>query len=89
MVLTDIQRRALELLAKQSRRMRPGEIGSELWDGFRAPQCYARPAGKVLKRLEELGLVRWESREHELRGDWGWRITERGRDVLGKLGEAR
>lgn len=34
-------------------------LGEELWGkAYRLPQHYARPAGKLLKRMESLGLVR-------------------------------
>lgn len=44
-------------------RLRPGltctEIGDDLWGRvYRKPQCYARPAGKLVKRAIAAGSVR-------------------------------
>lgn len=48
------------------------ELGSHLWSGkagrpSRNRQCYARPAGKIVKALVALGLVRRAMR-HECGG---------------------
>jgi len=54
-----------------------GFIGEQLWgNGTRMPQHYARPAGRVLNRLREAGLV---VRVHRGGKDFmGWQITEAG-----------
>jgi hypothetical protein len=55
-------------------------LGASLWrhgyQGGRKPQAYARPAGKVLRRLERLGLVLYKYRKH---GSFLWCLTEKGR----------
>jgi len=73
--MTAIEKACLELLAKGP--LPTGTVGSELWqqrDRHRMPQHYARPAGKLLRRLERRGLVTWgENYRH-----WVWKLTVRG-----------
>jgi hypothetical protein len=79
--LSNIQRRMLGILDDTPRRV--GWLGAKLWfattQGFnRQPQHFARPAGKVLRALEAVGLARWCSNP----SDWGWVITAAGRAAL-------
>lgn len=55
--MTDIEQRVMELL--KERPCSCTEIGEHLWcRGRKARQSYARPAGKIIKRLIEAGIVR-------------------------------
>ena len=76
------------------------EVGNTLWgslhpllglhDGHPKPQAYARPAGKILRRLEERGLVFVESTQRvpqespgrSSRHRFVWVITHRGAKAL-------
>lgn len=57
------EKRVVSLLSS-----RPGlsctEIGETLWGGINKRQSYARPAGRIMKRLLNAGRVRehWEPR---------------------------
>ena len=78
--MTLADERALEVLRRENGRLvGPGYVGSELWgERQRGGNCscpWARPAGKVLKRLERAGLAEWV---HE-GSSWGWRVTEKGK----------
>lgn len=53
--LTNIEQRAIKLLARP---MTCTELGEALWGQmWRNPQSYARPAGKIIRRLIAAGLV--------------------------------
>lgn len=52
--MSDIDNKALALLTEPTTCT---ELGEELWGGVRKRQCYARPAGKIIKRLVEAKLV--------------------------------
>lgn len=62
------------LYLRRNGESRPGEIGQQVYEGSRKPQCYARPATNMLKRLQGLGLVEQFFRR------WGvcWDITFKG-----------
>lgn len=71
--MTDHDRRALKILARYGE-IRPGAMGEELSSSTRTtslPQHFARPGGKVLRRLVALGYA-------ELTLD-GWAITSLGK----------
>lgn len=52
-----IERRAIKILRKRGP-MTASNLGAELWGtASRKPQAYARPAGRLLKRLRDAGLV--------------------------------
>jgi len=54
--MSDIEQQVLALLTHGPKTCT--EVGSELWGTeYRNPQSYARPAGKVLRRLAEAGKV--------------------------------
>jgi hypothetical protein len=53
--VTETDEAVLKLLANGN--MTPTEIGETLWGGRRNRQAYARPAGKVLHRLQRMGKV--------------------------------
>jgi hypothetical protein len=82
--LTPSDHRALALLVGCEGLVRPGHFGELLWPGHRgAGNCscpHARPAGKVLKRLERAGLAEWVC---ESRSWFGWRATAAGRAAPG------
>ena len=81
--LSDFDLRALQLLASCTDLVKPGVFGSMLWPQTRRPpQAFARPAGKVLRRLETAGCAEWRS-EREPRRNWGWRVTFDGRRRAG------
>lgn len=84
--LTEIERRALECMREWGRPVSAANLGDNVWR--RGPQdrrygncsCpFARPAGKVLKRLRELGLTELVSAEgrSDLHG-----LTALGRRVV-------
>jgi hypothetical protein len=81
--VTQIQQRCLqELVTESARLVRPGYMGTLLWENpcRRQTQHFARPAGRVLNSLKALGYV-----EHAHVGDdFGWRITWRGRQALAR-----
>lgn len=61
--MTAADRRAVEqirflMTLSHDRTFTCTELGERLFSGYRKRQCYARPAGKVIKRLVGLGLVR-------------------------------
>lgn len=66
--LTESDQRAIAALdylcdAAHDRTFTCSELGEYLYsDGHRKPQCYARPAGKVIKRLLAMGYVARSSR---------------------------
>lgn len=66
--MTEIDARALAIIVKRGP-ISCANLGDELWNRRRsAGNCscpYARPAGKVVKRLRELGLVEPEFRGHK------------------------
>ena len=49
-------------------------FGHEMWGGNRKPQEYARPAGKILRRLEAMGFVE----PTQIDGHPGYRLTKKG-----------
>ncbi len=62
--LTDVERRALEAIRNFGRPVSAANLGDMVWrrgpSDRRFGNCscpFARPAGKVLKRLRELGLT--------------------------------
>lgn len=65
--MTDIERRTLLIVADQDGRLRASHIGWELWkdshqhpkrgEGSHGSNKFCRPAGKILNRLQRLGLV--------------------------------
>lgn len=69
MSLTESDHRALEAVVQVAERRSDGkftctELGEVLFDGPRRNrQCYARPAGKVLHRLEAMGYVESTTRK--------------------------
>lgn len=63
--LTTIEKRVLAILGKGP--ARPSDIGFDLWYGVRtkgggSSNPFTRPAGRVLRRLERMGLV---SKSHD------------------------
>lgn len=83
--MTGADLRALKALAQWAGTLaRPGSIGDELWGcGRRSGNCsapYARQAGKVLVRLEALGLAQYTIDAES--GGSGWEITSLGRSEL-------
>lgn len=76
--LSPALQKMLDLLDNTPRR--PNNLGTCIWGegGYRGSACsapYARPAGRLLNRLDKLGLA---YRVH--RGDdWGWVVTFKGR----------
>lgn len=77
------RRRALNYLAAcHPRSFTPASaVGVAIWPANRmtAQGCGAA-ASRVLRRLQELGLVRWGTSLDE--GSWGWQITSAGRGEL-------
>lgn len=61
----------------------PGNFGESLWgDGNRMNSHYARGGGKLLNRLEAMGLahrVRWFERWER------WRLTPKGEKLAGQI----
>ena len=57
----------------------PGSVGERVWGKpHRAPQAYARTAGKVLNALREMGLVERSVVHIGRTRSSGWMITARG-----------
>lgn len=75
--MTEVERKMLQLLDPE-RPTKPGYLGATLWADTskvaRVPQAYARPAGKVLNRLQKRGWAEWVRQPD----DWGWIITRAG-----------
>ena len=68
---------ALEILRESDDPLRCGYLGDRLFREavHRGSAPFARIAGKVMRRLEKVGLA-----EYGNRGDvWGWRVTAAGR----------
>jgi len=91
--LTEAQRRGLLTLESMERAgaglIRTNAFGAEMWadrtckNGYKGSNCsapFALPAGKMLRRLQELEFVEWHV---EMRGgeeyDWGWTPSAKGR----------
>ena len=80
--MTKAQNEILSLLARSNVPLPTGYIGERLWgNGVRMPQHYARPAGRILKRMQDCGLVLRSFRGGK-RFD-GWVISEFGKTVQG------
>lgn len=70
--------RALRYLAGVDRRQlsKANSVGSEIWIGEQLrSQGLGGAASRILKRLQDDGLVVWMSND----SDWGWKITSSGR----------
>ena len=78
--LTDSARNMLYQMLRSGGQSGAAELGELLWGGAPSSHStrYARPAGRVLNRLEALGLVRAWVRY----GGRVWGITEAGRAAL-------
>lgn len=74
--VTSKEMKALEILAKQDRPVGPYFIGENIWGTARGSSSapFARPAGKLLKRLQEKGYAMWVCEDDF----WGWCITANG-----------
>ena len=76
--MTEHDIRALKILARYGE-IGPGTLGEELSSSTRRtsfPQHFARPGGKVLRRLKALGYAEWTP--------GGWAITAAGRREAAK-----
>lgn len=91
--LTPADVRALRLLVAYASLVRPGHFGELLWPNKRrhSSNCsapLARPAGKVLKRLERAGYAQYLARSSgEGFGEWkewGWAATWSGQQFIRK-----
>lgn len=73
-VLTDADKAALAVIEQYSDNgCSCTMLGEALWQEHRKRQCYARPAGKVIKRLIAAGYVRplaHRASDGRLRGTW-------------------
>ena len=64
--LTANETRALELLKKWGP-MTCATLGSRLWGKqYRKPQSYCLPAGRLLRRMVRMGLVKRTLMEHHI-----------------------
>lgn len=77
----EVQSTVLALLRERGS-MTANEIGERLWGGSRLWEKgrYARPAGRLLRRMERKGLVEAGGRRPEVGGQGEpvrWRIAER------------
>jgi len=82
--VTDTEARILKLLATEPGVYhRASWVGTALWGSntkTRSPAAYARPAGRLLRRLECRGLVKQGVADRDRGRTWGgWRTTDRGR----------
>lgn len=82
--LTEAQRKILAATPADGAPVGPGWVGYQVWGKpWRQRQAYARPAGKILRQLESLGLVVWG---HPAPGadsiSWGWLLTGKGQQLL-------
>jgi len=76
MELTVAQHKMLSQLTQKPKL--PGWLGFFLWGrSFRLPQHYARPAGRLLRQLQDMGPAAWS---HD---PSGWVITQAGEAALG------
>ena len=95
MTLTDTEARILKLLATEPGVYhRASWVGVALWGSStksRSPAAYARPAGRLLRRLEGRGLVEQgvADRGRDGRTWGGWRTTARGRVGIKAMDSAR
>lgn len=60
--MTDADRKALSVIDwlvsyPHTRTFTPTELGEHLYPGHKKRQCYARPAGRVIRRLIVQGFV--------------------------------
>jgi len=81
-MVSAIELRVLAVLRQRAMPMPPGAIGCAIWPKpwergeFAKPQHYARPAGKILRRLQGRGLVDYVGGGGD--GWSGWIITAAG-----------
>jgi hypothetical protein len=77
-MITEVQQRAVRLI-NEWKRISASNLGAALWGNeVRKPQSYALPAGRLLGRMQQQGLVQKEYTDtHTL-----WVLTEKGKELL-------